>query len=26
GATLVKIYSGFILKGPPLIKEIVTHI
>lgn len=26
GATLVQIYSGFIFKGPPLIKEIVTHI
>ncbi|EPH4255534.1 dihydroorotate dehydrogenase 2, partial [Salmonella enterica] len=25
-ATLVQIYSGFIFKGPPLIKEIVTHI
>ncbi|MEX7690271.1 MULTISPECIES: hypothetical protein, partial [Enterobacteriaceae] len=23
---LVQIYSGFIFKGPPLIKEIVTHI
>ncbi|MCM2134598.1 MULTISPECIES: hypothetical protein, partial [Enterobacteriaceae] len=22
----VQIYSGFIFKGPPLIKEIVTHI
>ena len=26
GATIVQIYSGFIFKGPPLIKEIVTHI
>ncbi|MFK3653181.1 quinone-dependent dihydroorotate dehydrogenase [Escherichia coli] len=26
GATLVQIYSGFILKGPPLIKEIVSNI
>ncbi|MEJ4043382.1 quinone-dependent dihydroorotate dehydrogenase [Erwinia sp. SLM-02] len=26
GASLVQIYSGFIYKGPPLIKEIVTHI
>ncbi|WP_075181174.1 quinone-dependent dihydroorotate dehydrogenase [Pantoea sp. 1.19] len=26
GATLVQIYSGFIYKGPPLIKEIVTHL
>ena len=26
GATLVQIYSGFIFKGPPLIKEIVTNI
>ena len=26
GATLVQIYSGFIFKGPPLIKDIVTHI
>lgn len=26
GATLIQIYSGFIYKGPPLIKEIVTHI
>ncbi|MBL7634144.1 MULTISPECIES: quinone-dependent dihydroorotate dehydrogenase [Atlantibacter] len=26
GATLIQIYSGFIFKGPPLIKEIVTHI
>jgi dihydroorotate dehydrogenase len=26
GASLVQIYSGFIFKGPPLIKEIVTHI
>lgn len=26
GATLVQIYSGFIFKGPPLIKEIVTHL
>ncbi|EHF5423436.1 quinone-dependent dihydroorotate dehydrogenase [Salmonella enterica subsp. enterica serovar Typhi] len=26
GATLVQIYSGFIFKGPPLIKEIVMHI
>ncbi|HFP6105377.1 hypothetical protein ACNI0W_29515, partial [Escherichia coli] len=25
-ASLVQIYSGFIFKGPPLIKEIVTHI
>ncbi|HGO5090924.1 hypothetical protein, partial [Escherichia coli] len=24
--SLVQIYSGFIFKGPPLIKEIVTHI
>ncbi|WP_256865825.1 hypothetical protein, partial [Salmonella enterica] len=22
----LQIYSGFIFKGPPLIKEIVTHI
>ncbi|MCS5807721.1 hypothetical protein LNO89_06360 [Klebsiella pneumoniae subsp. pneumoniae] len=22
----MQIYSGFIFKGPPLIKEIVTHI
>ncbi|WP_312464908.1 quinone-dependent dihydroorotate dehydrogenase [Atlantibacter hermannii] len=26
GATLIQIYSGFIFKGPPLIKEIVSHI
>lgn len=26
GATLVQIYSGFIYRGPPLIKEIVTHL
>ena len=26
GASLVQIYSGFIYKGPPLIKEIVRHI
>ncbi|HDO7379934.1 quinone-dependent dihydroorotate dehydrogenase [Escherichia coli] len=26
GATLVQIYSGFIFKGPPLIKEIVRNI
>ena len=26
GASLGQIYSGFIFKGPPLIKEIVTHI
>jgi len=26
GASLIQIYSGFIYKGPPLIKEIVTHI
>ncbi|MGS9159866.1 quinone-dependent dihydroorotate dehydrogenase, partial [Salmonella enterica subsp. enterica serovar Infantis] len=26
GATMVQIYSGFIFKGPPLIKEIETHI
>ncbi len=26
GAMLVQIYSGFIYKGPPLIKEIVTHL
>ncbi|PXV78747.1 quinone-dependent dihydroorotate dehydrogenase [Pantoea sp. PNA 03-3] len=26
GATLVQIYSGFIYKGPGLIKDIVTHI
>lgn len=26
GATLLQIYSGFIYKGPPLIKEIVNHI
>lgn len=26
GATIVQIYSGFIFKGPPLIKEIVTHL
>lgn len=26
GATLVQIYSGFIFKGPPLVKEIVTHL
>lgn len=26
GATLIQIYSGFIYKGPPLIKDIVTHI
>ena len=26
GASLVQIYSGFIYKGPSLVKEIVTHI
>ena len=26
GASLVQIYSGFIYKGPPLIKEIVSNI
>ncbi|NIY47096.1 quinone-dependent dihydroorotate dehydrogenase [Cedecea colo] len=26
GATLIQIYSGFIFKGPPLIKDIVTHL
>jgi len=26
GASLVQVYSGFIYKGPPLIKEIVNHI
>jgi dihydroorotate dehydrogenase len=26
GATLVQIYSGFIYKGPGLIKDIVTHL
>jgi len=26
GASLVQIYSGFIYKGPPLVKEIVTHL
>lgn len=26
GASLVQIYSGFIYKGPPLIKEIVSHL
>ncbi|ELQ6221144.1 quinone-dependent dihydroorotate dehydrogenase [Cronobacter turicensis] len=26
GASLVQIYSGFIFKGPPLVKEIVTHL
>ncbi|PKH24256.1 dihydroorotate dehydrogenase (quinone) [Enterobacterales bacterium CwR94] len=26
GATLIQIYSGFIYKGPPLVKEIVTHL
>ncbi|MTD40506.1 quinone-dependent dihydroorotate dehydrogenase [Erwinia sp. CPCC 100877] len=26
GATLIQIYSGFIFRGPPLIKEIITHI
>lgn len=26
GASLIQIYSGFIFKGPPLIKEIVTHL
>ncbi|MDU4094524.1 MAG: quinone-dependent dihydroorotate dehydrogenase, partial [Pantoea sp.] len=26
GATLVQIYSGFIYKGPDLVKEIVTHL
>jgi dihydroorotate dehydrogenase len=26
GATLVQIYSGFIYKGPDLIKDIVTHL
>lgn len=26
GASLVQIYSGFIYQGPPLIKEIVTHL
>ncbi|WP_312119760.1 quinone-dependent dihydroorotate dehydrogenase [Kosakonia cowanii] len=26
GASLVQIYSAFIFKGPPLVKEIVTHL
>ncbi|QCT20773.1 quinone-dependent dihydroorotate dehydrogenase [Jejubacter calystegiae] len=26
GATLIQVYSGFIFQGPPLIKQIVTHI
>lgn len=26
GASLIQIYSGFIFKGPPLIKEIVNHL
>ncbi|WP_034949694.1 quinone-dependent dihydroorotate dehydrogenase [Erwinia oleae] len=26
GASLIQIYSGFIYKGPPLIKQIVTHL
>lgn len=26
GASLVQIYSGFIFKGPPLIKDIISHI
>ncbi|CCP06809.1 dihydroorotate dehydrogenase 2 [Erwinia amylovora MR1] len=26
GASLVQIYSGFIYKGPALLKEIVTHL
>ncbi len=26
GATLIQIYSGFIYKGPALIKQIVTHL
>lgn len=26
GASLIQIYSGFIFKGPSLIKEIVTHV
>lgn len=26
GASLVQIYSGFIYKGPPLVKEIVTYL
>ncbi|AHB70970.1 dihydroorotate dehydrogenase 2 [Cronobacter malonaticus] len=26
GASLIQIYSGFIFKGPPLVKEIVTHL
>jgi dihydroorotate dehydrogenase len=26
GASLIQIYSGFIFKGPGLIKDIVTHI
>ncbi|WP_105622037.1 quinone-dependent dihydroorotate dehydrogenase [Cronobacter sakazakii] len=26
GASLIQIYSGFIFKGPPLVKKIVTHL
>ncbi|EMA8637657.1 quinone-dependent dihydroorotate dehydrogenase [Cronobacter malonaticus] len=26
GASLIQIYSGFIFKGPPLVKEIVSHL
>jgi len=26
GASLVQIYSGFIFKGPPLIKDIISHL
>ncbi|WP_345831283.1 quinone-dependent dihydroorotate dehydrogenase [Erwinia sp. HDF1-3R] len=26
GASLIQVYSGFIYKGPPLIKEIVNHL
>jgi dihydroorotate dehydrogenase len=26
GASLIQIYSGFIFKGPPLVKNIVTHL
>ncbi|NCH56674.1 quinone-dependent dihydroorotate dehydrogenase [Cronobacter muytjensii] len=26
GASLIQIYSGFIFKGPPLVKEMVTHL
>ncbi|EKM0532995.1 quinone-dependent dihydroorotate dehydrogenase [Cronobacter turicensis] len=26
GASLIQIYSGFIFKGPPLVKDIVTHL